>query len=70
MPPVDVKVYYLEMLEHFRRDVAPSEIAASIDATSNDEIVELAGRLFRPDCTAVALLGNFDGSRPDESILS
>lgn len=54
----------------FRRDVTPSEIAASIDATSNDEIVQLAEELFSPERTAVALLGNFDGSRPDDSILS
>jgi predicted Zn-dependent peptidase len=54
----------------FRRDVTPTEIAASIDATSNDEIVQLGERLFRPEHTAVALLGDFEGSRPDDSILS
>lgn len=54
----------------FRRDVTPSEIAASIDATSNDQIVQLAERLFCPERTAVALLGNFDGTRPDDSILT
>jgi predicted Zn-dependent peptidase len=54
----------------FRRDISPSEIAAHIDATSNDEILQLAEQLFCPDRTAVALLGNFDGMRPDDSILS
>jgi predicted Zn-dependent peptidase len=54
----------------FRRDVTPSEIAAAIDATSNDQVVQLAEQLFRPERTALALLGNFDGSRPDDSILN
>jgi predicted Zn-dependent peptidase len=54
----------------FRRDVTPSEVAACIDATSNDEIVQLAEQLFRPERTAIALLGDLDGSRLDESILS
>jgi predicted Zn-dependent peptidase len=54
----------------FRRDVSPAEIAASIDATSNDDIVQLGERLFRPEHTAVALLGDFEGSKPDDSILS
>jgi predicted Zn-dependent peptidase len=54
----------------FRRDVTPSEIAACIDATSNDEIVHLAERLFLPERTAVALLGDFAGGMPDDAILS
>jgi predicted Zn-dependent peptidase len=54
----------------FRRDVTPSEIAASIDATSNDEIVQLADQLFRPERAALAVLGDLDGPRLDDSILS
>jgi predicted Zn-dependent peptidase len=55
---------------YFKRDFPLAEVAARIDATSNDEIVHLAERLVRPDSMAVALLGNLDGRRVDESILA
>jgi predicted Zn-dependent peptidase len=55
---------------YFRRDFPLAEVAASIDATANDEVVALAERLVRPESMAVALLGNLGGHRVDESILA
>lgn len=55
---------------YFRRDFPLSEVASRIDATTNDEIVELAQRLIRPEGMAAALLGDLNGHRVDESILA
>jgi predicted Zn-dependent peptidase len=55
---------------YFRRDFPLSEVAASIDATGNDQIVQLAKRLVRPGAMAVALLGDLNGRKVDESILT
>ncbi len=55
---------------YFKRDFPLAEVAARIDATSNDEVVALAERLVRPESMAVALLGNLDGHRVDESVLA
>jgi len=55
---------------YFKRDFPLAEIAARIDATSNDEIIALAQRLVRPEATAVALLGDLEGHRVDESVLA
>lgn len=55
---------------YFRRDFPLSEVASRIDATTNDAIVQLAQRLVRPESMAVALLGDLDGHRVDESILA
>ncbi len=45
----------------FGRDVPAEEISARIDATTNDEIIALAKRLFDPSAMAVALLGDMKG---------
>ncbi|GBD24925.1 putative zinc protease [bacterium HR30] len=45
----------------FGRNVPPSELVASIEATTNDEIIALAERLFDPNAMAVALLGDMRG---------
>ena len=55
---------------YFRRDFSLAEVAACIDATSNDAIVALAQQLVRPDGLAVALLGDLGGRRIDESMLA
>ncbi len=55
---------------YFRRDFPLSEVAARIDATTNDEIVSLAEQIIRPQATAVALLGDLNGHRLDESMLA
>lgn len=54
---------------YFGYDIAPSEVAARIDATANDEIIALAQRLLRPDQMALALLGDLKGRRIDPAIL-
>lgn len=54
---------------YFRRDFPIPEVAAAIDATTNDQVVELAERLLRPQQTGVVLLGDLGGRRIDESIL-
>jgi predicted Zn-dependent peptidase len=54
---------------YFGYDIAPSEVAARIDATTNDEIIALAQRLLRPHQMALALLGDLKGRRIDPAIL-
>lgn len=50
----------------FGRDIPTSELAARIEATTNDEIVALARGLFDPDAMALAVLGDMRGHRlPD-----
>jgi predicted Zn-dependent peptidase len=53
----------------FGRDIPLEEIAASIDATSNDEIVALAGELIRKESLAVAILGDLKDRAVDASVL-
>ena len=55
---------------YFKRDFPLAEVAARIDATTNDEIVALAQRLVHPDSMALALLGDLDGRRIDESVFA
>ena len=55
---------------YFRRDFSLAEVAASIDATTNDEIIGLAERLFTAETIAVAVLGNLGGRRVDEAALA
>jgi predicted Zn-dependent peptidase len=46
---------------YFRRDVPLEELAAGIDAVTNDEVVELAASCFRPDIMAMVVLGDLKG---------
>jgi len=55
---------------YFGQDVAPEEVAARIDATTNDQIIALAQRLLRPDATAITLLGDLKGKTVGEELLS
>ncbi len=55
---------------YFQRDFPLAEVAGRIDATTNDEIVRLAAQLVRPEQMAVAVLGDLNGRRVDESILA
>ncbi|MGD9763087.1 MAG: M16 family metallopeptidase [Candidatus Binatia bacterium] len=55
---------------YYRRDHPIAEVAARIDATTNDEIVALAARLAHPDDRAVALLGDLGGRRIERSLLA
>jgi predicted Zn-dependent peptidase len=55
---------------YFGQDVTPSEVAARIDATTNDAIVALAQRLLLPEATAITLLGDLKGKTVGEELLS
>ena len=46
---------------HFRRQFPLAEVAARIDATTNEEIVALAREILRPESMAVAFLGDPKG---------
>ncbi len=43
---------------YFGRQVTTAELAARLEAVTNDQIVALAGRLFTPDGCALVLLGD------------
>jgi predicted Zn-dependent peptidase len=53
----------------FGRDISLGEIAASIDAVTNDDIVALAARLIRRETMALAVLGDLKGHAVDTSVL-
>jgi hypothetical protein len=47
---------------HFGRDVPIEEVCASVDAVTNDAIVEAATRIFGGDVLNVTVLGPDGGS--------
>jgi predicted Zn-dependent peptidase len=55
---------------YFGREVPMSEVTTLIDATTNDDVVALSERLFRPESLGLALLGDLKGRRLDASILA
>ncbi len=55
---------------YFGYDIPPAEVAARIDAATNDEIVLLAERLLQPEHMAMVLLGDLKGRRIDPAILT
>jgi predicted Zn-dependent peptidase len=46
---------------YFRRDIPLEEIAAAIDAVTNDEVVELSTHCFKSDRMGLVLLGDLKG---------
>jgi predicted Zn-dependent peptidase len=54
---------------YFGEDIPPREVAARIDATTNDEIAALAQRLLRPEAMAITLLGDLKGRAVGEELL-
>ena len=54
---------------YYGTDISPDEVAARIDATTNDEIVALAERLVRPQEMAITLLGDLKGKTIDDALL-
>ena len=54
---------------YFGTDVAPAEVAARIDAVTNDEIVDLSARLVRVDAMALTLLGDLKGNPVGDALL-
>ena len=53
---------------YFGRQVTVTELAARLDAVTNDEIVALATRLFTPDTCALVLLGDLRGGGIDSGV--
>jgi len=54
---------------YFGRDVPLDEVAAGIDAVSNDDILRVARRLLGPCGLALTVLGDLKGERLDEQVL-
>jgi predicted Zn-dependent peptidase len=54
---------------YFRRDVPLAEIAAGIDAVTNEQVVRVARAILRPEALAVTVLGDLKGERLDEGVL-
>jgi len=54
---------------YFGQDVTPEQVAARIDAVSNDEIVALAQQLLRVDQMGVTMLGDLKGQSFGEELL-
>jgi predicted Zn-dependent peptidase len=55
---------------YFGADIPPARVAARIDATTNDEIVQLAQQLLRPEAMAVTMLGDLKGRTVGEELLN
>jgi len=55
---------------YFGRDVSMEELAAGIDAVTNDNIVELASSWFQPDKLAMVLLGDLKGRKIGRDVFS
>ena len=53
---------------YFGRQVRVTELAARLDAVTNDEIVALATRLFTPETCALVLLGDLRGRGIDSGV--
>jgi predicted Zn-dependent peptidase len=54
---------------YFGREIPLEEVAAGIDAVSNDDILRVGGRLFRPESLALTVLGK-TGALGDEVLAS
>ncbi len=53
----------------FGRNIEPDEVAASISAVTGDDVLAMAGRLFREGPMAAALLGNLSDTPVDKAAL-
>ncbi len=54
---------------YFGADVTPQQVAARIDAVSNDEIIALAAQLLRIDQMGITMLGDLKGRSFGEELL-
>jgi predicted Zn-dependent peptidase len=54
----------------FECDITPKEVAASIDAVTNAEIVELARALTKREHLSLTLLGDLKGRQIRDGILA
>jgi predicted Zn-dependent peptidase len=55
---------------YYGRDVPIDEVAAHIDAVTNDEIVRVANRLFPTGMSAMTVLGDLRGQVLDDGTLA
>ncbi|MEA2679403.1 MAG: hypothetical protein QOK03_1125 [Candidatus Binataceae bacterium] len=55
---------------YFRRDIPLEEIAAAIDAVTNDEVVELSTHCFKSDRMGLVLLGDLKGRQLGSDVWS
>jgi len=55
---------------YFGRDVPLDEVSAEIDRVTNDDILRVAQRLFRPDAMALTVLGDLKGVKLDGEVLA
>jgi predicted Zn-dependent peptidase len=55
---------------YFGRDVSLSEVSAEIDRVTNDDIVRIAQKLFRPGEMALTVLGDMKGTKIDAEVLA
>lgn len=54
---------------YFGRDVPVDEVAAGIDAVTNDDVVRVGSRLLRPGRFALTVLGDLKGEEIDPGVL-
>jgi predicted Zn-dependent peptidase len=55
---------------YFGRDVPLSEVSAEIDRVTNDDVVRIARKLFRPGEMALTVLGDMKGMKIDQEVLA
>jgi predicted Zn-dependent peptidase len=55
---------------YFRRDVTLEELARGIESVTNDQVVELASRCFKPDQMAMVMLGDLKGRKISDDVFS
>jgi len=55
---------------YFGRDIPLEEVAAKIDAVTNEDIVRIAARLFRPGALALTVLGDVKGQSLGDEVLA
>jgi predicted Zn-dependent peptidase len=55
---------------YFGRDVPLEEVAAAIDAVTNDDVLRVAERLFRPGTLALTILGDLKEHTLDAGVLA
>ena len=46
------------------------EVAAGIDAVTNDDVLRVSRRLFRPDALALTVLGDLKGHALGDEVLA
>ena len=54
---------------YFGADISPEEVAARIDAVTNDDILSLSSRLLRTDSMGVTMLGDLKGRSFGEELI-